>query len=166
MLHRELTRAAEDFMQYGKSGADRKSRVTRGRLHVHALKWRGGEDFCVRDAVEGDASRQAQRFLAGFGGQAPPARDQNLLERGLHAGGEVVVALGERFVHFARGAESFLKIRRKKTAEDRRAGCVAPGHFGALGLVDKIFEPQAEGMRSFGADDAAELVEKLRMAVG
>src|ERR1700722_8741276 len=115
MFHREPTRAAQDFMLYGKSGADRKSRVTRSRLHVHALKRRGGEDFCVRDAVEGDASRQAQRFLAGFGGQAPPAGDQNFLERGLHAGGEIVVALSERFVRFARGAKSFLKIRRKKT---------------------------------------------------
>src|SRR6202034_3655470 len=118
-----------------------------------------------RDTVERDASGETQRFLAGFGGQAPPAGDENFLERGLQARGEIVVALGERFVRFARGAESFFKVRRKKAAEDRRAACVAPGHFGALGLVNKIFETQPEGMRPFGADDAAELVEKFRLTV-
>src|SRR6202034_57052 len=140
MLHRELPRAAEDFMLYGKSGADGKACVTCGGLHVDTLERSGGENFCVRDTVERDASGETQRFLAGFGGQAPPAGDENFLERGLQARGEIVVALGERFVRFARGAESFFKVRRKKAAEDRRAACVAPGHFGALGLVNKIFE--------------------------
>ena len=119
-------------MIHSERRADGKSGITGGRLDVNALERRVIEYFSVGDAIEGDAAGEAQRFFAGFFGESGPVSGEDFFERGLHAGREIVVALLERLVGLARGAEALFEIRRKKAAENGSAISVAPGHVRAL----------------------------------
>ena len=166
VVHHEFARAAEDLVIHGERSADGKTSVARGRLNINALERRVIEYFSVGDAIKSHAAREAERFFAGFFGEGAPVRGENFFERGLHAGREIVVALLERLVGEARGAEAFFEIRRKKPAENGSAVGITPGHVRALRLVREIFQAQAEGKRRVHVNDAAKFFEEFRLAVG
>ena len=75
-------------------------------------------------------------------------RGQDFFERGLHAGGEIVVALLERLVRLcAPGRGAF---RDTSKTGGRCTGVlvgVAPAHVRALALMREIFEAEPEGKR-------------------
>src|SRR5271155_3193412 len=75
------------------------------------------------------------------------------------------MALLDRLIGLARGAETLFQISRKKAAEDRRAVRFAPGHVRALILMREISEAETEGERAVHANDPAKLIEKFRLAV-
>src|SRR5215831_12208703 len=93
-------------------------------------------------------------------------RSEYFFERGLHAGGKVMVARQQRLIGFPRRPQPLLEVRGKEPA---LYGCpvgFAPTHLRALALVRKIFEPQAKRKRLVGAYDPAEFLQELRLAVG
>ena len=113
VLHHEFARPAENRVVHGKRGADGKSGISRSRLNENLFEGRGAENLSVGHAIESHAAGEAQRLLAAFLGEAVPAGDENLFERGLHAGGDVVVALRERLVRLSRRPEKLFESRGK-----------------------------------------------------
>src|SRR5580704_16972478 len=104
------------------------------------LEWGTFEDFAVGETIERDASGEAERLLARLSRKARPIGGQHFFQCGLHAGSEIVMTLGERFLRFARWAETLFQIVRKEATHYGSAVRIAPGHLGALRLVDKIFQ--------------------------
>src|ERR1700734_2934479 len=90
---------------------------------------------------------------------------KDLFQRSLHACRYVVMPLLEWFAIFTRRAQTLFEIRGEKPAKHRRLICFPPSHIGALALMGEILEAQAERKGAIGINDAAEFVQKFRLAV-
>ncbi len=119
VVHGEFARAAQNLMVNSKGGADGETCVARGGLHVNAFERTRVENLSVGNAIEGNATSQAQRFLSGRLRKPVPARPENFFESRLHARGEIVVPRRERLIRLASGSEPLFEIGRKNPTEYR-----------------------------------------------
>ena len=153
-------------MMHEISGADREPRISRGRLHEDLLEWRLIENFPIGHAIERHAAGQAHRLLLGSGVQRAKHFEQDFFQARLQRGRAVAMHLFDRSRGIARGPQALGHVVGKHRAEFGSLIGVAPGHLRAGAMMLEILEAQAEADASVGADDAAELLQVGRLAVG
>ncbi len=105
VFHGKAARFAEDFVVDRIGRADRQAGISGGGLNVDAFEGRGVKNFAVGDAIESDAAGEAQIFLSGGFAERRDVRQQNFFQARLQAGGNIAMALFDRLVGLARGAQ-------------------------------------------------------------
>ena len=145
---------------------DREARISSGRLHEDLFERSLIENLSVGNAIERYSSGQANGFLPGSGVQPAKHFEQDFFQARLQRGCAVAMHLLDRSRRIARRPQALGHIVGEHRAQLGSLVGIAPGHLRAGAMVFEILEPQPEADASIGADDAAELVEEGRLAVG
>src|SRR5436853_5631971 len=147
-------------------GAYRQPCVACGRLNINPFEGGHVEDLAVGDAVEGDPARKTERFLARTRMQGVQYSEQHFLKPRLGRCGDISMPLLDGGAGLSRCTQPLFYIGRKEPTERGRPIRLAPGHLGAVSVVDEIVEPEREWGSVRRADDAAELIEMGGLAIG
>ena len=156
MTRRDKGWMACDLSRDPEGSAQASASVVRGRLDEHLVEQSGFDDGPVRDGVEGDAARHAQRPA-----RREPAREghvlhDELLGQPLHGEGEVAVAVLDRPAGLARCPERFYQ-----------AGAEQDPALAGAAMVIEVGEIQAQPSGCIvEGGQVAEPCEKSRATVG
>src|SRR5487761_902639 len=149
----------------GKGGAEGKSTVAGGWLDINALEGRALENFSIGDAIEGDATREAESFCLRLRVEGIHVRKKDVFEMRLHARGKILVALFEWLFGRARAAKLLFQERGKQASEHRCLAGLSPCHLRPAPVMSEIAEIQAEADGLLGAPDSSKFAKICGRAV-
>src|SRR5207247_9491262 len=113
----------------------------------------------VCDAVEAYSTRKTERVLARTRMQGVQQVEQHFLKPRMERRGDIPMPLLDGGAGLSRCTQPLFYIGRKEPTKRGRPIRLAPGHLGAVSVVDEIVESEREWGSVRRADDPAELLD-------